>query len=71
MIPVVAECDDSYLNEVRRMQVEAGAIGLCTATVWEADVMVRGGIDDVLIANEVVGREKIARLAELGRRSPR
>jgi D-serine deaminase-like pyridoxal phosphate-dependent protein len=55
--------------EIGRMQVEAGAIGLCTATVWEADVMVRGAIDDVLIANEVVGKEKITRLAELGRRA--
>lgn len=54
--------------ELGRMQMEAGAaVGLTTATVWEAVVMVRGGIDDILIANEVVGEEKIQALAELAR----
>jgi len=46
------------------LQVEAGAIGVCAATVWEAIVMSRAGIDDVLIANEVVGPGKIAALAQ-------
>lgn len=50
-----------------RMQVDAGAIGIATATVWEALVMVQGGIDDVLVANQVVGRGKIAALAEAAR----
>jgi D-serine deaminase-like pyridoxal phosphate-dependent protein len=45
------------------MQVEAGAIGVCTATVWEAIVMSRAGIEDVLIANQVGGAEKIRALA--------
>jgi D-serine deaminase-like pyridoxal phosphate-dependent protein len=49
--------------ELARLQVEAGAIGVCTATVWEAIVMSRSGIPDVLIANQVGGREKIAALA--------
>ena len=54
--------------ELARMQMEAGeSIGLTTATVWEAVVMVRGGIGDILIANEVVGGEKIKALAELAR----
>src|SRR5437868_13804424 len=30
--------------ELSRMQVEAGAIGLSTATVWEAVVLVRSGL---------------------------
>jgi D-serine deaminase-like pyridoxal phosphate-dependent protein len=46
------------------MQIEAGAIGVCTATVWEAIVMSSGGVKDVLIANEVVGRDKIEALAQ-------
>ncbi len=50
--------------ELAKMQVEAGAIGVCTATVWEALVMSRGGIKDVLIANQVVGEQKIRALAE-------
>jgi D-serine deaminase-like pyridoxal phosphate-dependent protein len=49
--------------ELAKLQVEAGAIGVCTATVWEALVMNSGGIKDVLIANEVVGRDKIEALA--------
>ena len=50
-------------TELARLQVDAGAIGVCTATVWEAIVMGRAGIKDVLIANQVGGREKIAALA--------
>jgi len=50
--------------ELAKLQVEAGALGVCTATVWEAIVMSRAGIEDVLIANEVGGREKIKALAE-------
>ena len=50
--------------ELARMQVEAGAIGVCTATVWEAMVMSSSGIEDVMIANQVGGREKIAALAK-------
>jgi len=49
--------------ELARMQVQAGAIGVCTATVWEAMVMSSSGIEDVMIANEVGGKEKIAALA--------
>jgi D-serine deaminase-like pyridoxal phosphate-dependent protein len=50
-----------------RMQMEAGAIGVSTATVWEAIVMVRSGIDGVAVVNTVAGREKLAALAELAR----
>ena len=53
--------------ELARLQVEAGAIGVCTATIWEAVVMSRAGIEDVLIANEVVGPQKIRTLAEAAR----
>lgn len=50
-----------------RMQVEAGAIGLTTATVWEASAMIEGGLDDILIANQVVGPVKTAELARIAR----
>ncbi len=54
--------------ELARMQMEAGeCVGMSTATVWEAVLMVRGGINDVLVANAVVGPEKIQTLAELAR----
>jgi D-serine deaminase-like pyridoxal phosphate-dependent protein len=53
--------------ELAHLQIEAGAIGVCTATVWEAIVMRRSGIEDVLIANEVEGPEKIRALAREAR----
>ena len=53
--------------ELAKLQIDAGAIGMCTATVWEALVMSKGGIEDVLIANEVVGKEKVDALADLAK----
>ncbi len=53
--------------ELARMQVEAGAIGLSVATVWEAIVFVRSGIDHVFVVNTVAGASKLRALAELAR----
>ncbi len=53
--------------QIAKMQIEAGSCGLTTATVWEAAMMARAGLDDLLIANEVVGDEKIRCLAETAR----
>jgi len=55
--------------EIARRQVAAGAIGVCCQKVSEAEAMVEGGIEDVLVSNEVVGAPKLARLAELSRRA--
>jgi D-serine deaminase-like pyridoxal phosphate-dependent protein len=46
-------------------QLAAGAIGICCAKVGEAEVMVAGGVREILIANQVVGPTKIARLMAL------
>jgi len=54
--------------ELAQLQLEAGAIGVCTATVWEALVMARAGIEDILIANQVGGPEKIRALAKAARK---
>jgi D-serine deaminase-like pyridoxal phosphate-dependent protein len=48
-----------------RMQLEAGAIGLTTATVWEASAMIDAGLSDVLVANQVIGQTKAAELARI------
>jgi D-serine deaminase-like pyridoxal phosphate-dependent protein len=53
--------------ELALRQIEAGAIGLSTATVWEAVVMAAAGIDDLFIVNEIAGAEKIRVVAELAR----
>jgi D-serine deaminase-like pyridoxal phosphate-dependent protein len=53
--------------ELARIQIDAGAIGISTATVWEAVVMVRSGLDSIFIVNTLAGREKLAALAEIAR----
>jgi D-serine deaminase-like pyridoxal phosphate-dependent protein len=53
--------------ELARLQVEAGAIGISTATVWEAIVMARSGLDGIFVVNTVAGRDKLAALAALAR----
>ena len=53
-----------------QLQLDAGAIGITTATVWEASAMIDAGLTDILIANQAVGPIKaaeLARLATLGR----
>jgi len=46
-------------------QVELGAVGVCVQKVSEAEAMVHGGVRDVLVTNEVVGRQKLRRLTAL------
>src|SRR5439155_12819583 len=55
--------------EIARRQVAAGAIGVCCQKVSEAEAMVEGGIEDVLVSNEVVGVPKLGRLAALSTRA--
>jgi D-serine deaminase-like pyridoxal phosphate-dependent protein len=45
--------------------IKAGAIGITCAKLGEAEVMAANGIRDILIANQVVGAQKVARLAHL------
>jgi 3-hydroxy-D-aspartate aldolase len=46
-------------------QVEFGAVGVCCQKVSEAEAMVYGGVRDVLVTNEIVGRPKLERLMSL------
>jgi 3-hydroxy-D-aspartate aldolase len=46
-------------------QIELGAVGVCCQKVSEAEAMVYGGVPDVLVTNEVVGRQKLRRLMAL------
>jgi D-serine deaminase-like pyridoxal phosphate-dependent protein len=50
-------------------QVALGAVGICCQKVSEAEVMVEGGIGDILLSNEVAGPRKLERLARLARRA--
>ncbi len=48
-----------------RLQIEAGAIGVCVQKTSEAEAMVAGGIYNVYISNEVIAAHKLARVATL------
>ena len=50
-------------------QIEAGGTvgGVCAAKVAEAEVMVEGGIKDILITSQVVTPDKIARVCSLSK----
>src|SRR4029434_10352167 len=50
-----------------RRQLAAGAVGICCATLGEAEVMVQGGIAGVHITSPQVTDSKIARLIALNR----
>ncbi|MGH8639724.1 MAG: DSD1 family PLP-dependent enzyme [Burkholderiales bacterium] len=54
---------------IARKQMALGAVGVCCQKVAEAEALVAGGVDDVLIANEVVGASKLRRLAALARQA--
>lgn len=43
-------------------QIEAGAIGVCAAKVGEAEMLAEGGVNEILITNQIVGQTKIRRL---------
>lgn len=55
---------------IGKQQLAMGAGGLCAGKLGEAEVFVAGGIHDVLITTEVVGRRKIARLMQLVKTAP-
>jgi D-serine deaminase-like pyridoxal phosphate-dependent protein len=53
--------------EIARRQIEAGAIGVCCQKLGEAETMLAGNVNDVLITNEIVGESKMRRLARVAR----
>ncbi|ABM35834.1 DSD1 family PLP-dependent enzyme [Polaromonas naphthalenivorans] len=48
-----------------KMQIKAGAAGVCVQKTAEAEVMVAGGIYNVYISNQVIAPAKLARVAAL------
>lgn len=53
---------------IARLQVDAGAVGITVAKLGEAEVMAEAGLEDILIANQVIGAAKMRRLVELAGR---
>ena len=55
--------------DLAKRLIAGGALGVTCAKVSEAEVMVDHGVTDILIANEIVGPIKIARLVDLASRA--
>jgi len=52
-------------TSMAQRQLAAGAVGVCCATASEAEVMIAGGVADVLLAYPLAGRRKFERVAPL------
>lgn len=51
-----------------KLQVEHGAVGMCCQTLVEAEAMVYGkGCTDVLLSNQLIGKQKLNRFAALAK----
>ena len=57
--------------EIARLQVAAGGLGVCCATLAESEVMAEGGIPGVMLFTSVVTGPKLERLAALNARAER
>jgi len=52
-----------------KRQMETGAIGLTCARLDQAEALLNEGIDNILIANEIAGADKIQHFVDLSRRA--
>ena len=52
---------------IARAQIDAGAIGICCATLDEAEIMAAAGIPGILITSPLTTDAKISRLVDLAR----
>ena len=50
---------------IARLQLDAGAVGVCVQKVSEAEALARAGISDLYLSNEVIDPAKLARFAAL------
>jgi D-serine deaminase-like pyridoxal phosphate-dependent protein len=52
-------------SALAKLQMQAGAVGVCVQKTSEAEAMVAGGVNNVYISNEVIAPHKLARVAAL------
>ncbi len=57
-------------SRIARAQIDAGAVGICCATLDEAEVMAAAGLRGILITSPVTTEIKIGRLIDLARQGP-
>ena len=55
---------------IARLQLDAGAVGLCCAKLGEAEVFAAGAVDSLLITSPVVSKPAMERLVALNARIP-
>ena len=53
---------------IAKLQIDAGALGVCVQKLSEAEALAAAGVSDIFISNEIVDPPKLARLAALARR---
>ncbi len=69
-IPLQVHTKTHKNPEIARMQLRQGAVGICCQKLGEAEVMVAHGIyENILIPYNLVGEQKLVRLARLAKRA--
>jgi D-serine deaminase-like pyridoxal phosphate-dependent protein len=53
---------------IAKLQMAAGAVGVCVQKLSEAQALAEGGVTDIFISNEVIAEHKLTAVAELARR---
>jgi len=53
---------------IARLQLAAGAVGVCVQKTSEAEALAQCGVHDIYISNEVIDPAKLARVAQLAQR---
>ncbi|WP_407654411.1 DSD1 family PLP-dependent enzyme [Bradyrhizobium prioriisuperbiae] len=52
--------------DIAKLQMSrGGAVGVCCQKVSEAEALLRAGVGDILVSNEVIGEARVARLVRL------
>lgn len=51
--------------ELARLQMQAGAVGVCVQTVGEGEALAAGGVNDIFITNQIISPAKLRRVAAL------
>jgi D-serine deaminase-like pyridoxal phosphate-dependent protein len=57
------------IPDIAKMQRDAGAAGITCQKIGEAEVMSEAGLDDILISYNLIGEDKMARLAKVMERA--
>lgn len=52
---------------IAHLQARHGAVGQCVQKIAEAEILAWGGVPDILVSNEALGPQKLARLSALAR----